>query len=73
MQIAYLSYQPPKKGRCSLCNARKLLSTLVLFHDQKQIYGDLIVCEDCRNVLESALLDSGSYVEQQWDFKIKEG
>lgn len=63
IKVNILSFRDGKKQRCSLCDCSKTVSKLALFHEDSIVCGDLILCAECADVLEDALLH-GATVEE---------
>lgn len=63
IRVNILSFRDGKKQRCSLCDQIKTVSKLALFHEDGVVCGDLILCAECNDVLEDALLH-GATVEE---------
>lgn len=63
VSVNILAFREGKKQRCELCNQRRFISRLVLFHEDGLVLGDLQLCELCADVLEEALLHGGKVEE----------
>ncbi len=63
IKVNILSFRDGKKQRCSLCNRLKTVDKLALFHEDGIVCGDLVLCPDCADVLEDALLHGATFEE----------
>jgi len=63
VSVNMLAFREGKKQRCELCNQRRFISRLVLFHEDGLVLGDLQLCEQCAQVLAEALLHGASVEE----------
>lgn len=63
VKVNLMAFRDQKRQRCSLCNQTKDVSYLALFHEQGMICGDLILCEVCAQVMESALMHGATVKE----------
>lgn len=63
VSVSILVFRAGKRQRCELCNQRKFVSRLALFHEDGLVLGELQLCEQCTEVLEDALLH-GAIVQE---------